>query len=142
MAKKYYIALQTPTVELPIQSDKDAEGKTAQIIGVFKRYGSKESDVRLKELETLANQELSIELLDKGTEAIKAFFVEKETAIKAATKADIIALKGFPLQEVDDITGEVTQIIIEDSRTVLDNPELWGEAGNCLDFLLDILLVR
>ena len=77
-------------------------------------------------------------------EALKASRVSQENALRTLLRSQIIALKNVPLeiQETDEF-GKVTtsKLVVPDTRTALNNEELWGEASNCLNALLDVLLL-
>jgi hypothetical protein len=77
-------------------------------------------------------------------EALKVCRVSKENALLNLLRSQIIALKNVPLeiQETDE-SGKVTisKLVIPDTRTATNNEELWGEASNCLNALLDVLLL-
>lgn len=78
------------------------------------------------------------------SEALKASRVSQENDLRNLLRSQIIALKNVPLeiQETDE-SGKVTtsKLIVPDTRTALNNEELWGEASNCLNALLDVLLL-
>lgn len=77
-------------------------------------------------------------------EALKASRVSQENDLRNLLRSQIIALKTVPLeiQETDE-SGKVTvsKLTVPDTRTALNNEELWGEATNCLNALLDVLLL-
>lgn len=77
-------------------------------------------------------------------EALKASRVSQEKDLRNLLRSQIIALKNVPLeiQETDE-SGKVTvsKLVVPDTRTALNNEELWGEASNCLNALLDVLLL-
>ena len=76
--------------------------------------------------------------------ALKAARVQQENDLRNLLRSQIIALKNVPLeiQETDE-AGKVTtsKLVVPDTRTALNNEELWGEAANCLNALLDVLLL-
>ena len=82
-------------------------------------------------------------LCSSSTET-KTFRSLQENALRNLLRSQIIALKNVPLeiQETDE-AGKVTtsKLVVPDTRTVLNNEELWGEAANCLNALLDVLLL-
>lgn len=122
---KVFIALQEPTVEMTVKAT-DCAGNKKQILVEFKRYESEEGDAKLAEFEGITKAD-----------------TDAKTAIanmRAFIKAEIVAVKQVPLKLQDEETGKVSERKIPDSRTAKDEPELWGEADNCLAFLLDMLL--
>jgi len=77
-------------------------------------------------------------------EVLKASRVQQENDLRNLLRSQIIALKNVPLeiQETDE-AGKVTtsKLGVPDTRTALNNEELWGDASNCLNALLDVLLL-
>jgi hypothetical protein len=138
-----YIALQDPTVTLKIKSAKDCAGKTAQMFAEFKRYPSDEADEKLRALEALINDKSGNILLEDSAEVIadkKVIQRNTTAAIRNFIKDEIVSLQKVPLMLKNDETGKVTSIEVPDTKAAKDNEELWGEASNCLDFLLDMIL--
>lgn len=77
-------------------------------------------------------------------EALKASRVQQENDLRNLLRSQIIALKNVPLeiQETDEAgKTTVSKLVVHDTRTALNNEELWGEASNCLNALLDVLLL-
>jgi hypothetical protein len=142
--KKFYISLQTPEVEIPVKSYKDAAGFIETIFVTFKRYGSQEADVKLQEFREITNRKLSDEDLVKIPveelgKAFSDFELEKAKDLKAFIKTQVIAIRQFPLF-IHEEGKKPEKMVITDTRTVKKNEELWGEPEDCLNFLLDILL--
>jgi hypothetical protein len=77
-------------------------------------------------------------------EALKLARDKQQTDMRNLLRSQIIALKNVPLeiQEVDEL-GKVSssRLVVPDTRHAVDNLELWGEASNCLNALLDVLLL-
>ena len=75
---------------------------------------------------------------------LKTSRVQQENDLRNLLRSQIIALKNVPLeiQETDE-SGKVavSKLVVPDTRTALNNEELWGEAANCLNALLDVLLL-
>jgi len=138
-----FIALQTPTVTLPVKSNKDCAGLTAKLFAEFKRYGSDEADEKIAALDAIIHDEAA-KIFSTDSEEIKAEkkLLQKRNsqAIRDFIKGEIVSLQKIPLLRKDDDTGKVTPFEVSDTRNAKDNTELWGEASNCLDFLLDMLL--
>jgi hypothetical protein len=67
-----FIELQNPTVEIPVKSDKDPQGKRAEILVGFKRYEVSEGRGRYEELlDLVSDKEMSEEeKFDKTCDAI------------------------------------------------------------------------
>jgi hypothetical protein len=138
-----YIALQSPSVILTVKSAKDCEGKTAKMDVEFKRYPADEADVKLSEFEKLINDKSANIFAEDSADIIiekKAQQVLNAAAIRNWVKGEVLSLQKVPLLSKDDTTGKVTSLVIADTRVAKDNEELWGEASNCLDFLLDMVL--
>lgn len=122
-----YIALQTPTVEIPVTSGKDCTGTKAELTAEFRRYPSDQADKLIAEFDANMN--------DKESDS--AVVVAK---MRSFIKGQIVALKDIPLIKVDDLTGKQTPWKLDSTRNAKDEEALWGSAENCLDFLLDMLL--
>jgi hypothetical protein len=69
---------------------------------------------------------------------------KQEESLLNILRGQIIALKNVPLeiQETDE-SGKVTtsKLTVPDTRIAVDNLELWGDGANCLNALLDVLLL-
>ena len=80
-------------------------------------------------------------------EALKACRVQQEDDLRNLLRSQILAIKGFSgefyeLDEEGKPKPETRkELKIPDTRTALNNEELWGEASNCLNALLDVLLL-
>jgi hypothetical protein len=77
-------------------------------------------------------------------EALRISRKKQEEDLLNLLRSQIIALKNVPLeiQETDE-SGKVTtsKLTVPDTRTAVDNLELWGDGANCLNALLDVLLL-
>ena len=124
--RKFYIALGTPSVELPLKA-KQLDGSISKCIAAFKRYDEQGAIAKRTEAEALIEKlsTLSVAEQNKGL----AEFLKKE----------IIYLKNVDIFEETELGKPVLYKTVEDSRTESD-PELLGDYKNCLDFLLDMLL--
>ena len=77
-------------------------------------------------------------------EESKRLRVAQENDLRNLLRSQIIALKNVPLEIAEtDEAGKVTtsKLVVTDTRTATNNEELWGEACNCLNALLDVLLL-
>ncbi len=76
--------------------------------------------------------------------ALRAARAKQEDTLRDLMRSQIVALKNIPLevQETDE-TGKtsLSRLVVPDTRTAVDNLELWGEGTNCLNALLDVLLL-
>lgn len=123
--KKLYIALATPSVELPIKA-KQIDGSTSKCLVAFKRYSEEEALSKLTEANTLTET-----LISKTSK-------EQREGIIKFMKNEILYMKNVDLFEEVELGIPVFYKTIEDSRTEKD-AELLGDYSNCLDFLLDLL---
>lgn len=108
MAKKLYVKLQTPSIELPL-TVKDAGGKEATLRIGFKRYDIKDMEGKIAEWQKLDNMEdvLENEIL---------YLLNAEVEI-----------------DEDDI---ISTYVIKDTRTEKKNEGLWDDEKGCLALLL------
>lgn len=76
--------------------------------------------------------------------ALRAARAKQEDSLRDLMRSQVVALKNVPLeiQETDE-AGRVSfsRLVVPDTRTAVDNQELWGEGANCLNALLDVLLL-
>ncbi len=114
MAKKLFVQLQTPVIEMPVTAI-DASGKKARIIVGFKRH-------------TL-------------TEVEKIFTSLKDESIttdfEQLVKSDILYLKEITLEVQDVDTGTNSLLIIKDTREAKSSDD-WNTPEECLAVLLDM----
>jgi hypothetical protein len=73
-------------------------------------------------------------------EALRSARLTQENDLRNLLRSQIIALKDVPL-EIWDEDGKMTKLTVPDTRTAVDNEELWGAGTNCLNALLDVLLL-
>jgi hypothetical protein len=119
-----------------------------------------ELQIEVQRLETYFSYLSGVELADEVAKGKERFltgkiFVESSAALRIARakqedalrdlmRSQIVALKNVPLeiQETDE-TGKtsLSRLVVPDTRTAVDNLELWGEGANCLNALLDVLLL-
>lgn len=144
MAKKIYIALQTPTVIIPIQSEKDCTGARKKLKAEFKRYRGEESDRKLTEFRNIVDRKPPVELLGENItedqqKELLDFQFQVVRDIKTFIKHEIVSLQDVPLIYEDE-SGRLTERVFNDTKKAEKDDELWGAPENCLDFLLDIIL--
>lgn len=150
MSKKLYVKLQTPTIELPITAT-DPSGASDKITVGFRREDPKVanrildnySEIADKYLRMLYGQPLdekptedNLETVDYSKEAIG----EVEQEIANLIFKSVIYIKGAKIAEIDDDTGEVTHVTINDTRKAKPNEGFWEDADGCLVALLDMYL--
>jgi hypothetical protein len=181
MAKKLFIALQTPSVEMKVKSEPDCSGKVETLTAVFLRHNTEDaqkirnkmakiqSEVFISEAEIFAEEtrlrdsfsylmpeELEAQVatamarfkagktICSSPEAVLAAREQQEQNLRDILRSQIISLKNVPLdiQETDE-NGKVSfsRLVVPDTKTATDNMELWGEGSNCLNALLDVLLL-
>lgn len=133
---RIHIALQTPSVEMPVQSKPDCSGKTEKMIVEFRRYPSDESDKKLVILNKLVDSEAP-EIL--SGDDLTAWQAKTVADIKAFLKAEIVSLKKVPIY-VENANKDLVRQVVEDTKKAKSDDELWGDSSNCLDFLLDMVL--
>ncbi|MCK9622888.1 MAG: hypothetical protein M0R47_20425 [Methylobacter sp.] len=114
MAKQFYIKLQSPFIEMPVEAE-DASGKVSSLLVGFKRYPTKEVEVKLNSFKDLTEDQY-VEYL----------------------KNEILYIKNAVL-EVYDGGVYVEDLVIEDTRTAKPN-EFFQEADNVLVVLLEYYL--
>lgn len=124
---RVFISLQTPDVEMQIKSAADCSGKTDRLFAGFKRHPSDIADQRIKEFETILN--------DKETPT-----ETRVVNMRNFLKEEILYLRDVTLFVQAEGASKLTKRVVADTRAVKDDEELWGDASNCLDFLLDLLL--
>ncbi len=141
---KYFLQLQTPTVELTIIG-KDASGATVDIAAGIKRYEIEEAQEKFEQFNSI-NKELAAVETDQanGIEVDKSYLktLRNETAVKITEflKEEIVYLKKVQLMEETSPGNYGKGPYIPDTRTFKDD-SLWKDGHtSCLDFLLDMLL--
>lgn len=80
----------------------------------------------------------------ESPEALRINRKRQEEALLDLIRSQIIGLKNVPLDIVEtDETGKMTtsRMVVPDTRNAVDNLELWGDGANCLNALLDVLLL-
>lgn len=108
MAKKLYVKLQTPSIELPLMV-RDASGVESTLKVGFKRYDIKDIEAKTEEWNSLANMDevITNEIL---------YFLNAEV-------------------EVDE-DGIISSYIVKDTRTEKKNEGLWDDSKGCLELLI------
>jgi hypothetical protein len=118
MAKKLFISSQSPFVEIPVTSAKDAEGKETKIIIGLRRYDPKEAQQKIDTITGLSEDE--------------AFKIIKK---------EIIYIKNAVVTVYDEETLEVAETInVKDTRTVKSIEPFWEDASGALEVLTDMYL--
>lgn len=118
MAKKLFIASQSPVAEVVVTSAKDVEGKEQKITIGFRRYGA-----------------------EKGLEILKSFEDAEPNSETAKIKAGILYIKGAEVKTYDEETLQVeTTRVIKDTRTAESFEPFWSDASEALDVLTSMYL--
>ena len=113
MAKKLFIKLQTPTIEMEVTA-KDASGKEDKILVGFKRYTVEQLQAKFKEAE---NQQLD------------------ETSDFKFMSEEVVYLKNVVLEIYDENDKYLEDLVVADTRTVTQN-EFFQDSKDALDVLL------
>lgn len=113
MAKKLYVKLQTPTVEMPITTMDAAGTETTMFVG-FKRYDLTEIVERIAQWELLES-------------------------IEDLVKAEIIYIREVAVEIHDDTSDKITPYIIKDTRTEKKIDGLWDTSEECYTIVIDKL---
>jgi hypothetical protein len=124
MAKKLYIKLQTPVIELSIEA-KDASGIQDTLLIGYKRFEITESKDKLEQCQKL--------ILAEENDSSKV------SDLNNFVKSNISYLKNVNL-EISNDEDKLDKLSIDDTRLVLPNDTLWESADECLDVLLDAYL--
>lgn len=129
MAKVFYIQSQVPVAELPVVSEKDAEGKTQTIQVGFRRH---DADVAATLLEKFSGK-----APDGSDHTIS------DDEVKALLKDEIIFIKkgavvAFDEEDTAFLKPEV--IKVEDTRTAKAVESFWDSKEECLSVLVDMYL--
>jgi len=118
MAKKLFISSQSPFVEIPVTSAKDAEGKETTILVGFKRYSAKIAQQKLESIKDLSEEE-----------------AEK------ILKEEILYIKNAIITVYDEETFEVAETItVKDTRTVKVIEPFWEDVSGALEVLTNMYL--
>ena len=126
MAIQLYVALQTPTVELKVEAKDSAGTKSSMLVG-FKRYETLEAEEKLEEYQ---------EILKDISEENKVSSTKIETFIKD----HIVYIKKVELETVDEATGKIGTLKVEDTRSAKPVEAFWGGSEECLSVLVDMFL--
>lgn len=114
MAKKLFVKLQTPSIELKVKAT-DASGSVSEILVGFKRYDLSQLEAKFKE-----------QVPDAATDTNADFnFISKE----------VIYIKNAVLEIYDDNGNYLEDLVVEDTRTVEPN-EFFQTPKEALDVLL------
>jgi hypothetical protein len=120
MAKKLYLRLQSPVIELKI-SCRDGGGTQASFTVGFRRHGKVEAEDKLKAFQDLFSSE--------GV---------KTTQLDDFIKDDIMYVKDIDFDVEDTETGALSHVSVKDSRKEKKG-ELWEDSDECLTTLKDML---
>lgn len=122
MAKKLFVKLQSPSVEIKVTSAESADNQTSSIIVAFKRYPVDKIQAKL----------------DTFTEAAK---LSEEAAVEFI-KSEILYIKDASVDIYDDSTFEFIETIkVEDTRTAQPVADFWEDSDSCLTVLTDNYLL-
>lgn len=131
-------------IEIQNRSFTDEVEITAEVLRLENNFSYLTGDELAEQVAAGKTRFLAGKTIMTTPEALKASRVQQENDLRNLLRSQIIALKSVPLeiQETDE-SGKVTtsKLIVPDTRTALNNEELWGEASNCLNALLDVLLL-
>ena len=114
MAKRLYLKLQAPTIDIKAVAML-ANGLTEEFIVGFKHY--------------------DIDMLEKRIESWKDL-----ESMDKVLQDEIVYFKNVKAQVEDDETNEITEILIEDTRKVIDKDKsegLWETPEECFKHVLD-----
>lgn len=120
-----YIGLQTPSIELKIKA-MDSSGQQESLFAGYQRADSEESEKLLESYNSIVAHE------DFGN-------AMAEAELFPAMRERILYLRDVQLLTVKD-DKLVPFLKVPDTRRAKDNADLWGDADNCLSFLLDMYL--
>ena len=113
--KKFYIASQAPVIEMPVTSEKDAEGKSYTSIIGFRRYKGSEAQNKIESFKDL-DENQATDLL----------------------KSEIVYIKDAIASVYDDETFELVETVkIPDTRKAKVLEPFWQDAGECLAVLTE-----
>ena len=131
--KKLHLKLQTPTVEIKLETS-DVIGQKDSVLVAFKRYPSAEAKEYLKQYQKLLDglkEDLDEVILKQNTDKIREFIIGQVSYIKD------VSLK---IQENDDISKKLTNLVIPDTRLEKDREGFWESSEEALETLLDMYL--
>jgi hypothetical protein len=141
---KYFLQLQTPTVELTV-TGKDASGAAVDIAAGINRYEIEDAQEKFEQFNTINKELADVEadvaagnIVDKTY--LKTLRSETASKITEFLKNEVVYLKKVQLMEETSPGIYQKGPLIPDTRTWKDD-SLWKEKHtSCLDFLLDMLL--
>ena len=113
MAKQLFVKLQTPSVEIRVESRPDASGEVALILVGFKRYPTDKIEGIIEQFKTAA---------------------ESEEAALEFLAGQMIYIKGASLDVYEEDTFSET-LIIEDTRTAKPFEPFWETGKEALAVL-------
>lgn len=114
MAKKLFVKLQTPSIELKVKAT-DASGTTSEVLVGFKRYDLSQLEAKFKE-----------QTPESATDTNADFnFISKE----------VIYIKNAVLEIYDEKGDYLEDLVVTDTRTVEPN-EFFQSPKDALDVLL------
>ena len=169
MAKKLYIRLQAPCVELPI-TVTGITGDSVQSKVGLRYYTSVEAQKKLEELRTIEfgeefqslvqeldeinakreelseNSEKAVEVSNAVKELDKKFIALREKTaekVEKIIKENIVYLKDIPLDVYDEVDGKpqlIETYMVKDTRTEKEN-EFWKDEKECLATCIEQMFV-
>ncbi len=139
---QYFLALQTPTVELSV-AGTDPAGKQAHISVGFKRYEIEEAQERMDKFSEISKPINDLTALEAdGVEIDRSTWREASATVREGInemlREEIVYFT--KVQLLEPVPGKPSEFrkgpLIADSRTYKDEAVLGGKS--CLDFLLDM----
>lgn len=136
MKINYALALQTPTIVIPVTA-KDSAGNTDKFKVEYKRYGLEESKEKLKafddlytdfnEFTTTSMENPSPEEMELRKGKLQAIMDKLNEDLKIFTKNEVVSFQDIKCR---DASGKLVATI-KNTETEGANMEQWGEASNC-----------
>jgi hypothetical protein len=132
---KYNLALQTPTIILPIVA-KDSAGNTDRFEVEFKRYDLEKSKAKLKEFDVLYDEfnKFNLEVksitedeIDIKKEQLQKVLADLDISLKEFTEKEVVSFRNIKCR---DASGKVV-LTLKNTALAEDDFEQWGEAKNC-----------
>lgn len=132
MARKLYVRLQQPTIELTVVGI-DGGGKKASVLTGFKRYKLTEASTKLKELDSLRDEvtaqvDSGINDADLDTSKLDAFIQDN---IQYFLNEELVT---------EDENGKIGKLKIKDTRLVTPEEDFWDTPEECKNVILAMYL--
>jgi len=151
MSVKFFVKLQSPSVELKVQA-QDCTGIKDNIVVGFKRYDIIKSKAKAEQLQDLQTQlylntmvdlaeQYKLVNIDNETKASAAPRISEEEALESISqfiKDEILYIKDVNLTVEDN--GIAKELKIADTRSAKPNEPLWATPEECLSVLVDSFL--